>query len=238
MALLALAVLLPGCVAYEYEHEFWLQVGGAGTVHITGRPELWTSFKNLRPAGEPGGLADREAVRALLARSGLNVRRVTLTRRAGRAYLFVSADFEDLNALAGSEAFPDLDVSLVRVGDRLRLSGVWRRPPVAPDVPGLAADGLMAVRFHLPSKVYAHDHAFAGVERGNIVAWRQTVAQGLDGRDLRFGALMDRSSILGATVVLFVAAILLALSLLALGLYLVFRKGRRELQDRARQPEV
>ena len=45
----------------------------------------------------------------------------------------------------------------------------------------------MAVRFHLPSKVYSHRNAFAGVERGNIVGWRQTVAEGLAGRPLELG---------------------------------------------------
>jgi hypothetical protein len=88
-------------------------------------------------------------------------------------------------------------------------------------------DGLMAVRFHLPSKVYEHKNAFSGVERGNIVGWRQDVAQALDGRGLDFGAVIDRRSILVSTVALFAGAILLALALLGGALYWVVRKGRR-----------
>ena len=43
-ALPALLLLtLRGCVAYEYEHEFWLDVDGSGTVYVTGRPSLWTA---------------------------------------------------------------------------------------------------------------------------------------------------------------------------------------------------
>ena len=85
----------------------------------------------------------------------------------------------------------------------------------------------MAVRFHLAAKVYEHKNAAEGVERGNIVAWRQDVAQALDGRGLDFGATMDRRSILHSTVGLFAAAIALGLSVLGLTLYLAFRKGRR-----------
>ena len=49
----------------------------------------------------------------------------------------------------------------------------------------------MAVRFHLPSKVYGHDNADLGVERGNIVSWRQEVGRALAGQPLAFGATID-----------------------------------------------
>jgi len=69
-ALLFLAALLQGCLAYEYEHEFWLRVDGSGTVFVTGRPGLWAAFKGL---GRPDALeatVTREAARALFERSG------------------------------------------------------------------------------------------------------------------------------------------------------------------------
>ncbi len=87
----------------------------------------------------------------------------------------------------------------------------------------------MAVRFHLPSKIYAHRRAFEGVERGNIVGWRQETAQALGGGRLEFGADMDGRSILFSTVMLFVGAVVLAVVLLALGLWAVVRRGRRDL---------
>lgn len=227
-ALLLLVALDQACVVYEYEHEIWFGVGGAGTVYVTGRPALWTAFKGVGSAGDPDGSVTREALRALFERSGLRVNRVTLTRRGGRPYLFVSADFDDINALEGTPAFPDLHLRLTREGERLRLEGTWVPPPGRPDVGRGERDGLMAVRFHLPAKVYEHKNAFEGVERGNIVGWRQDVAHALDGGRLEFGALMDQRSILGSTVLLFGGAIVLALALLALGLYAVFRKGHRE----------
>ena len=216
------AASLRGCVAYEYEHEFWVRVDGSGTVNVTGRPELWTAFKGVAvPAEEDAALA---AARRLFEDSGLRVRRVTMTQRAGRDYLFVSADFDDVNRLTGTAAFPDLRLALRPDGDRLRLDGTWTPPP-ARGAP--ADDGQMAVRFHLPSKVYEHKNAMDGVERGNIVGWRQDVRRAIGGGSLAFGALIDRRSILVSTVGLFATAIVLALSILAGLILWVRRRGAR-----------
>ncbi|HSB60268.1 MAG TPA: hypothetical protein VLI67_01020 [Vicinamibacteria bacterium] len=233
-AVLLLAVGLGGCLRYEYEHEFWLRVDGSGAVNVTGRPALWTAFKGLGGAAGPEAAAGVEAARALFERSGLRVRRATLTRREGRPYLFVSAEFDDVNALPRTPAFPDLEIALRKEQDRLVLEGSWARPEGTAEVgaPVGAPDrqGLMAVRLHLPSKVYAHKNAHDGVERGNIVGWRQGVGEALDGRALDFGAEMDDRSILLSTVMLFGSAILLALLLLAGGLWALVRRGRRDLE--------
>ncbi len=232
-ALLA-AAGLHGCVAYEYEHEFWLRVDGSGTVYVTGRPELWTAFKGARRAQGPQGTVTRESLRALFERSGLRVRRVTLVRRDGRPYLSVAADFDDVNRLPGTPAFPDLAIALRREGDRFRLEGAWARPGGPPRAPPRDDDGLVAVRFHLPSKVYEHRNAFAGVERGNSVGWRETLRESLEGGRLDFGAVMDQRSILFSTVGVFATAILLALGILAGTAYLVVRRGRRA-EERGRE---
>jgi hypothetical protein len=225
-ALLLLVAGFRACVAYEYEHEFWLEVDGSGTVFVTGQPRLWGAFKGL-PGPEKGDDALRQAGRELFERSGLRVRRVTVTRRRGQPYLFVAANFDDVNLLPGTPAFPDLHIRLTPAGEHLRLEGAWRPPRPAP---GLPPAGLMAVRFHLPSKIYFHRNATDGVERGNIVGWRQDLAQGLAGQPLEFGAEIDRRSILLSTVSLFGAAILGGLGVLALAAYWMWRTGRRRAQ--------
>ena len=222
LSLLA-AASLRGCVAYEYEHEFWVRVDGSGSVSVTGRPELWTAFKGIPlPADEDGA---KDAARRVFEDSGLRVRRVTVTERGGRPYLFVSAEFDDVNRLAGTPAFPDLRLGLQPEGERLRLHGTWSPPPGSRGSP--ADDGRMAVRFHLPSKVYEHHNAMDGVERGNIVGWAQDVRGALGGGRLDFGALIDSRSILQSTVGLFAAAIVLALSILGGLILWVRRHGAR-----------
>jgi hypothetical protein len=228
-AALLVATALRGCMTYEYEHEFWLRVDGSGTVNVTGRPALWTAFKSVPLEGDDAD-AMKRAVRTLFEQSGLRVRRVTLTRRRGHRYLFVSADFDDVNRLSYTPAFPDLRVGLRREGGRLILDGSWQRPLDA--LPGgeKDRDGLMAVRFHLPSKVYGHRRAADGVERGNILGWRQEVATALDGGRLEFGAEMDERSILLSTVMLFAGAVVLAVVLLAAALWAVVRQGKKDLE--------
>jgi len=223
LALLA-AASLRGCVAYEYEHEFWVRVDGSGTVNVTGRPELWTAFKGIPvPPDEDGAKA---AVRGVFEDSGLRVRRVTVTERGGREYLFISAEFDDVNRLSGTRAFPDLALSLRAEGDdRLRLEGMWQPPRFPRSSP--ADDGEMAVRFHLPSKVYEHKNAMDGVERGNIVGWKQEVRHALAGNTLPVGAIIDRRSILASTVGLFVAAVLLAVTILGGLILWARRRGAR-----------
>ena len=223
--LAALVLLLAGwrsCIAYEYEHEFWLEVDGSGTVFVTGRPDLWTAFKGFAGAGQDEEQL-KAAARRLFEGSGLRVRKVTVTEREGRPYLFVAAEFEDVNRLSGTPAFPDLALRLSPEGERLRLQGKWAaaRPARA------EADGLLAVRFHLPSKIFWHQNAAGGVERGNIVGWRQDVALGLQGRPMQFAVLMDQRSILLSTVSIFVAAIVGGLAMIAAAIYWVMRTGRR-----------
>jgi hypothetical protein len=233
--LLTLAVvLLCGCSRYEYEQEFWLKVDGSGSLNVSGRPALWAAFKGVGQPEDPEKTISNDELRRLFEGSGLRVRRVLRTRRAGHTYFHVSAEFKDVNALGGSAAFPDLTLALRREPEALRLAGVWSRPASRGEVLASDREGLMALRFHLPSKVYEHKNAADGVERGNILSWRQDVAQGLDGQPLEFGARMDRRSILLAAVTLFGEAVLAAVLVIALLLYLVYRRGRRLLAEEAR----
>jgi hypothetical protein len=234
LALLAVAGLR-GCVVYEYEHEFWLDTDGSGSVYVTGRPELWESFKGMEGLAAAGPEDQKAKVRHLFEEAGLVVNRVTRTHRRGRPYLFVSADFDEVNRLEHTRAFPDLALTLRPEGERIVLRGTWRCPPLR----GLVAsdrDGLMAVRFHVPSKVYEHKNASEGVERGNILSWQQPLADALRGSPLEFGARMDERSILLSTVSLFAGAIVAAVALLGAMFYWVIRKGRRELRAQDGSP--
>src|SRR2546422_2395873 len=170
-ARLALALLLVAglhsCIRYEYEHELWLDVDGSGRVNVTGRPGLWAAFKGLTVDADEDALQQR--ARDLFERSGLRVRKVDVTHRGGRAYLFVAAAFDDVNKLAGTPAFPDLHISLRPDDGRLRLEGSWQRPPSLASAGGrTGSEGLVAVRLPLPSKIFRHQYAPGGGELCDI----------------------------------------------------------------------
>lgn len=225
LSILVLAASLQGCVAYEFEHEFWLKTDGSGSFVITAPPWIWNAVKNVGDAGKLDATVNEETVAALFRSIPVRNARVRKVTRDGRPYITVSADFDDVNALSGTAAFADLDVALRREGERLRLAGAWRRPLASGAAKGDDA-GLMAVRFHLPSEIYEHRNAFEGVERGNILSWRQDLRQGLTGAPLEFGATMGSTSVLSATLGLFGLAILTGLAVIGAALFVFTRRGR------------
>ena len=171
---------LRGCVAYEYEHEFWLRVDGSGTRQRHRPARAVGAPSRAWPRRGPEGTPTREAARALFERSGLRVRRVTLTRRGGRPLPVRLRRLRRREPPARHAGLPrprDLSAAAARASG-CALDGQLAAPGRAGPRRAAADDGLMAVRFHLPSKVYEHKNALDGVERGNIVGWRQDVRAG------------------------------------------------------------
>ena len=222
-------------MAYEFEHEFWLKTDGSGSFVVTAPPWVWNAVKNVGDRTSLDATVNEQSVGAIFQSSAISNLRVRKVTRQGRPYITVAADFSDINALPGTRAFPDLEVALRREGERLRLAGVWRRPPVEEGRARGDDAGLMAVRFHLPSEIFEHKNAFEGVERGNILSWRQDLHRGLTGSPIDFGATMGSTSVLSATLGLFALAILTGLCVMGAALYFFARRGRAE---QARSTEI
>jgi hypothetical protein len=228
LCVLVLAAFLGGCATYEFEHEFWVHPDGSGSFEVTAPPRVWNAVKNVGDARNIETSVNVESVGALFNGPEVRKLRVRQVARDGRPFITVSADFDDINALAGTKAFPDLVVSLRREGRRLRLFGVWRRPQHS-GAAGGNDEGLMAVRFHMESEIFEHRNASAGVERGNVLAWTQDLASGMSGAPIDFGATIGTTSVPRATPGLIGLAILTGVSI-PFGLLYFFarrRKGRR-----------
>ena len=87
---------------------------------------------------------------------------------------------------------------------------------------------IVAFRMHLPARILYHDAPSKQVERGNILVWEQSLAERLKGTPVGIEVRMESESILYTTVTLFGAMAVVVLSLFALIIWWVVRKGRRE----------
>ena len=222
---LLLAASARSCVTYEFDHEFWLNTNGSGSFIVTAPPWVWNSVKNVGDSRNIETTVTATAIADLFRNAAFSSVRVKTATRGGQPYITVAASFSDVNALIGTKAFPDLAISLRSNGERLRLFGVWRRPPNAGTAQG-DDTGRMAVRFHIPSEIFDHQNAASGVERGNILSWTQDLSAGIAGTPLDFGATLGTTSVLRATLGLFALAGAAGVGLVGFVLRFFRRKGR------------
>jgi hypothetical protein len=92
-----------------------------------------------------------------------------------------------------------------------------------PAAEALAAE-LVAFRIHVPSEI-AYHNAAGGIQRGNILAWEQTMADRLRGDVVELDVRMSARSILAMTLGLFVAAGASVAALFAIVVWWVRRRG-------------
>ena len=94
------------------------------------------------------------------------------------------------------------------------------------------ASELVAFRVHFPSRIVDHNardiekDESAGVQRGNILAWEQHLADRLEGREVKAEVRMESRSILYLTLWLFSGAFLAAVLTLLGFIWLILRKGK------------
>lgn len=188
-----LAVAVSGCATQEFEHEFWLRTDGSGSFKVTAPAWVWNAVKNVGDARDLEKTVNEETVGALFKDPAILKPRVKRETRGGHSYLEVAGSFSNINSLVGTRAFPDLVVAMRPEGGRLRLFGVWRRPQSSGTAQG-DGTGLMGVKFHMPSEIYSHRNASSGVERGNILSWRQNLSGGIAGSPIDFGATIGTKS--------------------------------------------
>jgi hypothetical protein len=100
--------------------------------------------------------------------------------------------------------------------------------PAGAPVPGVDWKGteLVAFRIHLPSRIRYHNAGADNLERGNILVWEQSLADRQAGKPLEMEARIEQTSILYSTLMLFLVSGALAMTVLALIVWWVVRKGR------------
>lgn len=212
---------------YEYEEELYLSLDGSATLYVNASIPALVALRGLDLDTGPRARLDRAAIRRAFETDITHVTRLSSSRRAGRRFVHLRIAVDDVRKL--SQVAP-LAWSTYDFGQR-RDAFVYKQVVGASagrDVGDVGWTGaeLVAFRMHLPSKILYHDAPSKRVERGNIVAWEQTLAERRAGTPLPIEVRVETQSILYRTLLLFGSMIVVVLVLFAGIIWWVLRKGR------------
>lgn len=240
VCLLASAATTAACGAifkkdYEYQEELYLGIDGSATVNVNASVAALVALRGVDL--DPNSLSrpDPERVRALFASPGVRVKTPKFSSRYGRRFVHVSldADVRQLRRLA------PLAWSTYRfepTGDAITFRQVVGKPS-GKAVAEMSWTGseLVAFRVHVPSRVL-FENGSSDVQRGNIVAWEQPLADRLAGVPIEMRVDMEAESILYATLLLFGSTVVAVAITFTAVVWWVVRRGRAvlaaELDDR------
>lgn len=230
---LLVALLASACAAgvlkqdYEYEEELYLSLDGSATLNVNASVAALVALRGADLSVDPRARIDREQVRALFAGPGIEVSRVSLARRDGRRMVHVSLDVADVRRLQQTALFSWSTYQFDRNGDVLEYRQTVGAPSGRPVTNvGWTGGELVGFRLHVPSEIPFHNSPSRTVQRGNIVTWEQPLADRLNGRPVDIEVHMAPESILYATLLLFGATTVAALTTFAAVIWWVSRRGR------------
>lgn len=189
---------------YEYEEELYLSLDGTATLYVN---SSIAALDVLRGATFDAEMVTANDIKRYFTAPGLDVTRVTFSRRNRRRYVHVRMQVADVQRLGRTPQFGWSSYHFARDGDVYvyrQVVGVPARS--AGRAPAWQGDEVVGFRLHIPSKVVYHN--VDQVRRGNILAWEQSLADRLDGRPIEMEARMQTQSILYRTLGLFGVTIL------------------------------
>jgi hypothetical protein len=232
LLLVAFAAALVSCRSplarqYEYEEEVYLSLDGSATVYVNASIPALAALRGLDHDVSPRARLDRAAIRRAYDSPVSDVLRLSASRRHGRRFVHLRIAVSDIERLAEAAPFAWSTYALEKRDDEV----VFRQQVGAPaggdpGDPGWRGDELVAFRMHLPSKIRYHDAPSKQVERGNILAWEQPLAERLAGEPVSMEVRLDTQSILYRTLWLFGSMIVVVLLLFAGVIWWIMRSGR------------
>jgi hypothetical protein len=218
---LLLLVTATACTTYEYEEEVFLEVDGSGEIRMSGSTAAIEALHGLDGAGA-------ERAKALFEGEGIEVLSAFETERDRRKFVHVEARFSDWDRLCRIPAFRGRRCILATEKDGLALELSLPSPRArAPE--GLDPQALLALRYHVPSTI-RHHNSPGDIERGNILSWKRTLREHFAGRPLDVEVRFDRRTVLAATVSVMGLALGLVAASIGTALFVMVRKGRRQLR--------
>jgi hypothetical protein len=212
---------------YEYEEEIFLSLDGSATIYVNASLPALANLRGLPVPTSPDARVDRPAVRALYTTPVTRVTRVSTWRRFGRRFVQVRVDVDDITRLGSAAPFAWSTYSMARRDNLVIYRQVMGNAAGAPvGNVGWSGSELTAVRLHLPSRIRYHNAGAENLRRGNILVWEQSLPERQAGKPLEIEARVEQTSILYSTLILFAVSGAVALSLLALIIAWVVRRGR------------
>jgi hypothetical protein len=244
IAALVLAFLVgPACGAggffpkrYEYEEDLTLHLDGSATLTINTSIAALVALRGL-DLDVSDSRVDRDKIRAAYESPVAEVTRVSRPwRRNGRRYVQINVKTADVRRLSEAAPFAWSAYQLTATSEEHIYKQTVGPPAFKPGTltnVGWNGSELVAFRLHLPSRIIEHNSRDPdtdqpnSVQRGNIVAWEQHLADRLDGRPVQIVVRMSSESILYRTLWLFASAFAAAVLLLAGFAWWTMKKGAR-----------
>ncbi len=220
-AALLVVFVASACRTYEYEEEVYLETGGSGQIRMSGSAAAIEALHELDEATpeNASSLFDGEGVEVLSARE---------TEREDRKFIHVEARFSDWEKLCALPAFRGRRCRFDE-GDRDLALELSLPSPMGTAPESLDPHAVLALRYHFPGTI-RHHNSPKGVERGNILSWERTVREHFAGRPFALEVRFDRRTILATTLWIVGTALALVAASIALALFLMVQKGRRQLR--------
>jgi hypothetical protein len=211
---------------YEYEEEIYVKLNGEATMIVNASVPALIALRGFKLDPSPNMAVDRELVRAQYDSPVTHARIGSVWRRAGRRFVQIRIDVDDIRRLAEAQPFNWSTYQFAPDGENFHYRQKMRAPTGTPP-PGVNWDGteIVAVRLHLPSRIEFHN-AVQGVERGNIVSWEQPLRDRLKGEPIEIDVRMQGQSILYRTLTVFGLALVAAMAMMAGVVLWVRKKGR------------
>jgi hypothetical protein len=219
---------------YEYEEDLTLALDGSATLTVNSSIPALVALRGLalNPADSR---VDRDAIRVLYQSPVSEVTRVSRPwRRQGRRFIQVRIKTADIRKLSEATPFAWSRYELVAGGGEHTYRQTVGRSALKPGtLTNVGWDGteLVAFRVHLPSRIIDHNSRdvdtdeTTSVQRGNIVAWEQHLADRLDGKPVSIVVRISSQSILYRTLWLFGVAFGAAVLVLGGLIWWAVRKG-------------
>ena len=173
--------------------DIYLALDGSATVYVNASVPALVALRGLPLDLNPRARLDRMEVRALFESPFAHVASVTGSRRDNRRYVHLRLEVPDVRRLGDAAPFAWSRYAF----DRERRAGQVppdarsRRRRVTSANVGWTGRELVAFRLHLPSRVPFHNSPSREIQRGNIIAWEQPLAERIKGQPIDIEVHME-----------------------------------------------